>query len=111
MLLHPPTQPLDQVAPLVFLWVVAYGSLSIGFAWDYRLGSCLGQNRAHLVAVVGFVCADRLGRAGEFEKAVNGASRPTCRILDWFHIAMKFRAIDLTARKHRDLSVLISIQS
>ena len=35
--------------------------------------------------------------AGEFEKAVNGASRPTCRILDWFHIAMKFRAIDLTA--------------
>ena len=37
MLLHPPAQPLDQVAPLVFLWVVAYGSLSIGFAWGYRL--------------------------------------------------------------------------
>ena len=35
--------------------------------------------------------------AGEFEKAVNGATKPTCRILDWFHIAMKFRAIDLTA--------------
>ena len=49
--------------------------------------------------------------AGEFEKAVNGASRPTCRNLDWFHIAMKFRSIDLTARKHRDLLVLISIQS
>ena len=42
--------------------------------------------------------------AGEFEKAVNGASRPTCRILDWFHIAMKFRAIDLTACRHRGLS-------
>ena len=61
MLLHPPAQPLDQVAPPVFLWVVAYGSLSIGFAWGYRLDPCLGQNRAHLVAVVGFVCADHLG--------------------------------------------------
>jgi hypothetical protein len=30
--------------------------------------------------------------AGEFEKAVNGSSRPMCRILDWFHIAMKFKA-------------------
>jgi hypothetical protein len=41
--------------------------------------------------------------AGEFAKAVQGASRPTCRILDWFHIAMKFRAIDLTAGSHRGL--------
>ena len=41
--------------------------------------------------------------AGEFEKAVNGASRPTCRILDWFHIAMKFRAVDLTASNHPNL--------
>ena len=41
--------------------------------------------------------------AGEFEKAVNGSSRPTCRILDWFHIAMKFRAIEQTARKHPDM--------
>ncbi|MES2944730.1 MAG: hypothetical protein V4772_17830, partial [Pseudomonadota bacterium] len=41
--------------------------------------------------------------AGEFEKTVNGASRPTCRILDWFHIAMKFRALDLTACRHRGL--------
>ena len=41
--------------------------------------------------------------AGEFEKAVNGASRPTCRILDWFHIAMKFRAIEQTARKYPDM--------
>ena len=40
---------------------------------------------------------------GEFEKAVNGASRPTCRILDWFHIAMKFRAVDLTASNHPNL--------
>ena len=40
---------------------------------------------------------------GEFEKAVSGASRPTCRILDWFHIAMKFRAIDLTASNHPNL--------
>lgn len=41
--------------------------------------------------------------AGEFAKAVHGASWPTCRILDWFHIAMKFRAIDLTAGSRRDL--------
>lgn len=41
--------------------------------------------------------------AGEFEKAVNGVSRPMCRILDWFHIAMKFRAIEQTAMKHMDL--------
>jgi hypothetical protein len=41
--------------------------------------------------------------AGEFEKAVNGASRPICRILDWFHIAMKFRAMEQTALKHPDL--------
>ena len=61
MLLHPPPQPLHQVAPPVFLWVVAYGNLSIGFAWDYRLGSFFGQNRAHLVGVVGFVPADHLG--------------------------------------------------
>jgi hypothetical protein len=31
--------------------------------------------------------------AGEFEKAVDGSHRPLTRILDWFHIAMKFRAI------------------
>ena len=43
--------------------------------------------------------------AGEFEKAVNGASRPTCRILDWFHIAMKFRAIKQTALKYPDVVV------
>ena len=41
--------------------------------------------------------------AGEFEKAVNGASRPTCRILNWFHIAMKFRAIEQTALKYPDM--------
>ena len=41
--------------------------------------------------------------AGEFEKAVSGASRPTCRILDWFHIGMKFRAIDITVRSHPGL--------
>ena len=27
----------------------------------------------------------------------------TCRILDWFHIAMKIRALDLTACRHRGL--------
>ncbi|MES2943300.1 MAG: hypothetical protein V4772_10565 [Pseudomonadota bacterium] len=41
--------------------------------------------------------------AGEFEKAVNGTSRPTCRILDWFHIAMKLRAIEQTALKYPDM--------
>lgn len=41
--------------------------------------------------------------AGEFEKVVNGASQPLCRIMDWFHIAMKFRAIDQSALKHPDL--------
>ncbi|UUZ76922.1 ISKra4 family transposase [Polaromonas sp. P1(28)-13] len=41
--------------------------------------------------------------AAEFEKAVNGTSRPICRILDWFHIAMKFRAIEQTASKHPNL--------
>ena len=41
--------------------------------------------------------------AGEFENAVNGASRPICPILDWFHIAMKFRAMEQTALKHPDL--------
>ena len=40
----------------------------------------------------------------EFEKAVNGSKRPLNRILDWFHIAMKFRAIEQSALKHRDLS-------
>jgi hypothetical protein len=30
--------------------------------------------------------------AGEFEKAAKGCSQPMCRILDWFHIAMKFEA-------------------
>ena len=34
---------------------------------------------------------------------MNGASRPICRILDWFHIAMKFRAVEQTALKHPDL--------
>ena len=31
--------------------------------------------------------------ASEFEKAVQRTGRPLCRIVDWFHIAMKFRAI------------------
>lgn len=30
--------------------------------------------------------------AGEFEKAAKGCNQPTCRILDWFHVAMKFKA-------------------
>jgi hypothetical protein len=37
--------------------------------------------------------------AGEFEKAVDGSKRPLNRILDWFHIAMKFRAIEQSAQK------------
>jgi|GEM_PF-2214294 len=41
--------------------------------------------------------------AGEFEKAVNGSKRPLTRILDWFHIAMKFRAIEQSALKFPDL--------
>jgi hypothetical protein len=32
--------------------------------------------------------------AGEFEKAAKGRAQPTCRILDWFHIAMKFEAAE-----------------
>ena len=30
--------------------------------------------------------------AGEFDKAAKGCSQPVCHILDWFHIAMKFKA-------------------
>src|SRR5471030_916899 len=41
--------------------------------------------------------------AGEFEKAVNGSKRPLTRILDWFHIAIKFRAIEQSALKFSDL--------
>ncbi len=41
--------------------------------------------------------------AGEFQKPVDGSVRPLCRILDCFHIAMKFRAIEQTCRKHPDL--------
>lgn len=32
--------------------------------------------------------------AGEFEKAAKGCTRPICHILDWFHIAMKFQAVE-----------------
>ena len=41
--------------------------------------------------------------AGEFEKAVEGSVRPLKRILDWFHIAMKFRAIEQSAQKFPEL--------
>jgi hypothetical protein len=41
--------------------------------------------------------------AGEFEKAVDGSVRPLTRILDWFHIAMKFRAIEQSAQRFPDL--------
>jgi hypothetical protein len=41
--------------------------------------------------------------AGEFEKAVEGSVRPLKRILDWFHIAMKFRAIEQSAQKLPEL--------
>lgn len=44
------------------------------------------------------------GGAGEFEKAVDGSQRPLTRILDWFHIAMKFRTIEQSAQKFRDLA-------
>lgn len=37
--------------------------------------------------------------ASEFEKAVEGSKRQLIRILDWFHIAMKFRAIEQSAQK------------
>lgn len=42
--------------------------------------------------------------AGEFEKAVDGSRRLLTRILDWLHIAMKFRAIEQSAQKFADLS-------
>ena len=41
--------------------------------------------------------------AGEFEKAVAGSKRPLTRILDWFHIAMKFRAIEQSVWKFPEL--------
>ena len=41
--------------------------------------------------------------AGEFQKAVEGSVRPLCRILDWFHIAMKFRAAEQSVLKHPEL--------
>lgn len=41
--------------------------------------------------------------AGEFEKAVDGSVRLLTRILDWFHIAMKFRAIEQSVQKFPDL--------
>jgi hypothetical protein len=37
--------------------------------------------------------------AGEVEKAVQRTGRPLCRIVDWFHIAMKIRAGEQTAMK------------
>ena len=30
--------------------------------------------------------------AGEFDKAAKGCTQPMCRVLEWFHIAMKFQA-------------------
>lgn len=41
--------------------------------------------------------------AAEFEKAVEGSVRPLKRILDWFHIAMKFRAIEQSAQRFPEL--------
>jgi hypothetical protein len=35
--------------------------------------------------------------AGEFEKAAKGCAQPICRILDWFHISMKFKAAERSA--------------
>ena len=32
--------------------------------------------------------------AGEFDKAAKGCAQPICHILDWFHIAMKFQAVE-----------------
>ena len=32
--------------------------------------------------------------AGEFDKAARDCAQPLCRILDWFHIAMKFKATE-----------------
>ena len=32
--------------------------------------------------------------AGEFDKAAKGCKQPVCRILDWFHIAMKIKAAE-----------------
>jgi hypothetical protein len=44
-----------------------------------------GQS-GHIRAQSGHI---RATTAGEFEKAAKGCAQPTCRILDWFHIAMK----------------------
>ena len=41
--------------------------------------------------------------AGEFDKATRRCAQPMCRILDWSHIAMKFRALELTTFKCLDL--------
>ena len=61
---------------------------------EFLIDSGVGQNDRVTIFTDG---------AGEFAKAVHGASRPTWRILDWFHIAMKFRAIDMTAGSRRGL--------
>ena len=41
--------------------------------------------------------------AGEFDKAAKGCEQPMCRILDWFHIAMKFRAAERSVFGSKDI--------
>ena len=64
-----------------------------------RLDRFLKDNGVHLDERV-TILSDG---AGEFQKAVEGSAHSLCRILDWFHIAMKFRAIEQSAWKFPDL--------
>ena len=75
------------------------------YAYVHNQAASAATRLDHVLTASGVGHNDRVSiftdGAGEFEKAVNGASRPICCILDWFHIAMKFRAISLTACRHR----------
>jgi hypothetical protein len=52
----------------------------------------------HFLVKQGVRCDERVtvisDGAGEFTKAVDGSQFARGRILDWFHIAMKFRAAE-----------------
>ena len=67
-----------------------------------RLDHFLSEQRVAKDEKITIVCDG----AAEFEKAVEGSVRPLKRILDWFHLAMKFRAIESSAQRFPELLAL-----
>jgi hypothetical protein len=78
------------------------------YAYDHNQVPSAAARLGQLLQTSGVQKDDRVtivtDGAGEFDKITRDCAQPMCRVLDWFHIAMKFRSLEqMTTFKYSHL--------